>query len=363
MKRRTFIQASAYASLLGLSGLTSCNKSSSPLNVLVLGGTYFVGPAIVNAFLSSGHTVTLFNRGITNPDLFSQLPLIIGDREQGIASYDPLKDQKWDIVVDVWPEKAQLVEESVEALKDHASFYQFISSIAVYNDFQEVGLHEESNVIGLPDDRSKWYYSEEKLAAENVVRNHFPDNHTILRCGPIKGWRDPAVDLLYWCLRLKEDKIIAPGSGDDFIQFIDVKDVGKFTAQAYDQKLSGTFNLTGPMAQQLKWNTFLNLLITHFDSSTSLIWADEAFLRKQEIYSFSDLPLWAPLSEDRGFMQISNNKLVNTGFQFTSIEETLADCMLWHDENERSKIAFGTQEVGVGLTKEKEEELLELLDG
>ncbi len=106
-------------------------------------------------------------------------------------------------MIDVWPEKSKLVEEATRALKDHAQHYIYISSIAVYNNFQEVGLHEESDVVDCTIPKNEWGYAEEKLTAEGFVKDRF-QRHTIIRPGPIKGWRDPAQDLLYWCIKLEQ---------------------------------------------------------------------------------------------------------------------------------------------------------------
>jgi len=60
--------------LLSANPMFSCDRKK--LKILVLGGTYFVGPSIVNAALRNNHTITLFNRGVTNPELFPGLELI-----------------------------------------------------------------------------------------------------------------------------------------------------------------------------------------------------------------------------------------------------------------------------------------------
>ena len=58
---------------LGLSPLSACLNSGSGLKILVLGGTNYLGPAIVDQALAMGHEITLFNRGVTNPDLYPNL--------------------------------------------------------------------------------------------------------------------------------------------------------------------------------------------------------------------------------------------------------------------------------------------------
>ncbi len=361
MQRRQFLAKSLIGGAILSSGLPwSCVRSDDRLKILVLGGTYFVGPAIVQAALGQGHRVSLFNRGITNPTLFPDLPHIQGDREAGAEALSTAGVENWDVVIDVWPEKSELVDTATRFFQQRAQHYVFISSIAVYNNFQEVGLHEQSQTVDLGRSRDEWGYAEEKLAAENMVRQRFPDKHTILRPGPIKGWRDPALDLFYWCQKLQRDEaIIAPGSGLDPLQFIDVKDVGRFAIQCAGNPTTGTFNITGPTSEAMLWNDFLEAARTQLNSNTQLVWVDEEFLRANEVYSFSDLPLWAPLSEDRGFMQISNQKLNETGFAYTPMEKTLEDCLRWHRENTAEEITFGSEEVDLGLERSRELALIE----
>lgn len=349
--------------LLNTELLSSCSPKAQNLNILILGGTYFVGPAIVNTALEQGHRVTLFNRGQTNPTLFPDVKLIKGDRELGQAAYEPLLSENWDVVIDVWPEKSSLVDDATAMLAEKAKHYIFISSIAVYNDFQEVGLAEKSKTVSLPENKEDWSYSEEKLAAEQFVSSRFPKGHTIIRPGPIKGWRDPALDLLYWCLKLKQDAaIIAPGTGADPLQFIDVKDVASLSILAAEKSLLGTYNCTGPQKEKLLWREFLDIAKDHFQSDTELIWADEGFLSENQVRSFSDLPLWAPLSEDKGFMQISNQKLLKTGFKYTPIQKTLDDCLEWYEKHLGEVPQFGTEETGLGLDLERELELIQKLE-
>lgn len=362
MKRRTFLQKAGIGSLVlpsTLSTLASCQSANSP-KVLILGGTYFVGPAVVKAMQEIGADITLFNRGETNPDLFPDLKHIAGDRKEGVAAYATLQDGDWDVVVDVWPEDSTLVDQATQSLQQSTKHYVFISSIAVYRNFQEVGLHEESELVNLPGSKDEWYYSEHKAFAEQLVRERFPGRHTILRPGPIKGWRDPEVDLLYWLVKLRQQgELLGPGTGNDPLQFIDVKDVGRFVAQAIERKWIGTYNTTGPRMEPMLWQEFLQIAKQHLGVETKTFWPSEDFLREQQVRSFADLPLWAPLSEDRGFMQISNDKLHSLGFELSPVENTIQDCLAWFSQSHPNGVEFGTSN-RAGLTFEKEQALLEL---
>jgi 2'-hydroxyisoflavone reductase len=68
------------------------------VRILVLGGTAFLGRAIVEDALRTGAEVTLFTRGKTGTDLFPGLARLTGDRDTG--DYASLREGSWDAVVD-----------------------------------------------------------------------------------------------------------------------------------------------------------------------------------------------------------------------------------------------------------------------
>ncbi len=352
MKRRSFIQKLAFGSLALNLPSSLLSRNFAPLNILILGGTIFVGPQIVRSCIRSGHNVTLFNRGLSNPALFPDIPLIRGDRHDGPGSYAPLLDKTWDLVIDVWPEKSRLVDEATAALADYTGWYSFISSIAVYNSYQTIGLTEESPIVEPRQDSTLWDYSEEKVVAEKLVTQRFPDNHTILRPGPIKGWRDPATDLLYWLVRLRDNRdILGPGPGTDPLQFIDVKDVGRLAISLSENNVKGVFNCSGPLPEKLTWKDFLETARSHLSSASQIHYPSMEFIREQGVRPFDDLPLWVPLEEDPGFMQISSGKAHESGrFSLSSIESTIDDCLAWYDLND--------MEVDCGLGYAREAEVL-----
>ncbi len=86
MDRGDFIKRSLVAA--AASPLFSLRALASvlPKRILVLGGTSFLGPAVVEGAIAEGHTVTLFNRGVTNPDLFSHQEKLRGFRSSTPAT-------------------------------------------------------------------------------------------------------------------------------------------------------------------------------------------------------------------------------------------------------------------------------------
>ncbi len=366
MNRRKFTETLLKATAISPFAieLISGGKQNKGLDILVLGGTYFVGPGIVKALLRNGHRVTLFNRGVTNPKLFPGVKHIRGDRTKGQTGYKSLLAQrkKWDAIIDVWPQESYLVDEGTSFLRSATDHYLFISSVAVYNDFSKPGVNEEFDLVALPSDRSEWGYSEHKVASENIVRDRFPTYHTILRCGPIKGWRDDAIDLPFWLVKLREGQVIAPGSGNDVIQFIDVNDIGDFVVRSIEKGLFGSYNLNGPQIHPLTWNEFLNAGKRAVNPNAEIIWVSEDFLEKHKVNPWDGMPLWLPEHIDPGFFRIDSSKAIEAGLTFTPIKKTLKDQFDWYSKNIQPD---GLHQFGIndnwGITSSRYQELLQLL--
>jgi hypothetical protein len=108
--------------------------------ILMLGGTAFLGPAVVNAALAAGHEVTLWNRGKTNPGMFPDVEKLIGQRRRPRPDKpdDPPQDltalagRKWDAVVDTSAYFTGEVEDVCKVLAGNVTQYVFISSLSVY---------------------------------------------------------------------------------------------------------------------------------------------------------------------------------------------------------------------------------------
>src|SRR4051812_283169 len=105
------------------------------MKLLVIGGTRYVGRAIVEAALAAGHEVTVFNRGLSNPGLFPDVEHLVGDRQQD-AGLDPLRGREWDAAVDSIGYDHRVVGKTLDVLRDTVGHYTFVSSVSVYKDFR-----------------------------------------------------------------------------------------------------------------------------------------------------------------------------------------------------------------------------------
>src|SRR5687767_13749854 len=148
--RRTFISGSIAAGTL-LAANTPASTvapASKPLNILILGGTGFIGPHQVRYAVARGHKVTMFNRGKTNPGLFPGVEHLEGDRN---GKLDALKGKSWDAVIDNPSTLPRWVRDAAQLLKDSAGQYVMISTLSVYADDSKSGEDETGRTITLSD--------------------------------------------------------------------------------------------------------------------------------------------------------------------------------------------------------------------
>jgi 2'-hydroxyisoflavone reductase len=223
------------------------------VRILVLGGTSFVGRAIVEDALRNGADVTLFSRGLTGTDLFPGVPRLIGDRETG--DYAALRGASgpWDVVVDVSGYVARHVIQAMDALGGSVERYMFISSHAVYvregvgpGSTEETPLrpavwdtqsHEE-----LDDDT----YGPSKVACEEAVTARYGNRATIVRPGKVAGPHDPQNGLTYWVRRAgRGGRIALAGRPEQPIQLVDVRDLARLVTRLGADGRGGAFHATG----------------------------------------------------------------------------------------------------------------------
>src|SRR5207237_95613 len=121
-----------------------------PLNLLILGGTIFLGRHLTESALRRGHRVTLFNRGKHNPELFPEDEKIHGDRATDL---NLLAGRRWDAVIDTCGYVPRIVEMSARALAGSTNHYTFVSSLSVYPEKIPADVVDESApVIQLSDE-------------------------------------------------------------------------------------------------------------------------------------------------------------------------------------------------------------------
>lgn len=314
----------------------SLNWASTQVkSILFLGGTDFVGPHIINEALRRGIEVTIFNRGLTNPDLFPNLEFIEGNRYPNIGKglTGLLTDRQWDIVVDTWQKEPGCVNQTAQLLAGRCSHYIYISSIAVYKNYKSHGINEEYDVINGVDSINSFDpnldYSSRKAASEAAILKYFPKSSTIMRCGTIMGesWNPNNTEPVnYYAHNFVLGKpMILPNDPIATFQLVDVKDLASFVIKSIINLNYGIYNVTGP-SRPLLFTEYLKIYHEASGSLSPIVWADPEWLIENGVKPWTDLPNWVRWNESEpGFYTIDNRKAIGAGLNFRDVNITLTE--------------------------------------
>jgi len=219
------------------------------MRVLVLGGTSFVGRAIVDDLVANKHEVTLFSRGKTGAELFPDLERRKGDRDTG--DYASLADESWDAVVDVSGYIPRHVNQAMDAVGDRGGRYLFISTGSVYDRKRAPeGMDEDAPRLAPERDTEKITndtYGPLKVACEDDVTARYGDRSTIVRPGVVAGPYDPTDRFTYWVRRAaRGGRIALPGRPEQPVQVVDSTDLATLVTALLTNDRPGVFNAVGP---------------------------------------------------------------------------------------------------------------------
>ncbi|GGL02381.1 NAD-dependent epimerase/dehydratase family protein [Deinococcus radiotolerans] len=303
------------------------------MDILILGGTQFVGRHIVMAFLAAGHRVSILTRGRTADELPAEIERLRGDRSE-VNGLDALTGRSWDACVDVSGYLPSAVRASCAALRDQVGRYVFISTASVYAEPDRHPVREDDPLLPpAPEDATEVTgetYGPLKVTCEQIVQATFGDGATILRPQIVAGPFDHTARYPYWPDRAgRGGETLMPGSGQDHVQVIDARDLARFTVRVVEEHVGGVFNLAGP---RLSWAAFAQVL-----GIQSPVWVDAAQLEALEL-GFWEVPLFIPEDGPQaGLMDISAERAQRAGLTLTPPEETARDTRAW---SERADLTY-----------------------
>lgn len=358
--RRTFLKAVAVVGGgLSLGGSRRLGASQAraprPLRILILGGTGFIGPHQVSYALERGHSLTLFNRGRTAPELFPDVEQLRGDRATGDLE-ELGGSREWDVVIDNSATDPRWVRDSAQFLKDRAGQYIFISTQSVYASRAGIGM-DETAPVGRPDlPKEEWTgYGPSKALSEEEAQRAFPGRATIVRPSLIVGPGDGTDRWTYWPVRVhRGGHVAAPGTPRDPMQFIDVRDLCEWLIRLGEDGTAGVFNAVGPEAP-LSSAEMLYGIRAVTSTPVSFTWVDADFLREMGVRAWSDMPAWqVPRGSTAGFARMSNARALAAGLTFRPLADTARDTLEWFLSQTPERQAS----LGAGLSPERERWLL-----
>ena len=330
------------------------------MNILVLGGSVFLGRAMVSEALALGADVTVFNRNRsgTTPEGARQL---VGDRTVA-ADLEQLRAGEWDLVVDTCGYVPAEVTLTAELLADRAAHYAFVSSINAWPawptepDHRARGEHDgqpDATRDDVPDtatgpDSYGWL----KVGCERAVQRAFgPDRCSVLRAGAIVGPHDAAVGRLPWWLDRvsRGGDVLVPGRPDDPVALIDSRDLARLALRA----VPGTVDVPGPPGRDTRADLMAACLAAT-GGSAHFTYADGEWLVEQGVGYWTELPLWIPESIGPGVFSTPPDDAVVAGLTWRPLAETVADTWAW----QRDVPGGWTPPDGIGMAEQRERDLL-----
>jgi 2'-hydroxyisoflavone reductase len=325
------------------------------MRLLVLGGTWFLGRAVVGAALGQGHAVTVFHRGYTSDPPGAEI--VHGDREQladlhGLAEAGP-----WDAVVDVPGVIPAQVRDAARILHPVADRYVFVSTVSAYRHWPAEPVSERSPLHdGDPDaDPGSWewgtgVYGPLKAGAEGAIaREYPPDRMVILRPGVILGPFEYGGRLTGWLRRAAEGgRILAPGGPGDPVRPVDVRDVAAFILTLLSMGTSGIFNVAGPPGRDTMGD-LINGCLHETAGYGEVVWVDSDWLTAQGVKQWTELPMWRTAP---GTWAIDTSRAETAGLVCRPLWETIADTWAWMTAGGRAATSEREEKHGLDVLRE-----------
>lgn len=322
------------------------------MKLLLLGGTKFLGRALVQAALDKGHKLTLFHRGKHDRSAFPQVEHIIGDRDGDLQA---LQGRKWDAVIDTSGYVPRVVRKSAELLKDQADHYTLVSSISVYENLKHVNFNETAPVTTIEDENCEdvaQHYGALKALCEKVVEEVMPGRGLYIRPGLIVGPYDSSDRFTYWPHRIAQGgEVLVPLPKERRLQFIDVRDLAAWIIHLVETKGTGTFHASGG---DYTMEQVVNTCEEVSGNQSEFTWVTEDFLNEHQVGEWIELPLWIKSDSLVGMFGVDNAKAFANNLKIRPLRETIKDTLLW-DQSRVSGV-----KLNAGLQQEREKQLLRL---
>jgi len=369
--RRGFLHSSLALGAALAGGLPSALARVSPANpqatngkqlrILVLGGSAFIGPAFIELAKKHGHSITVFNRGITEKrkgSLGDGIERLVGDRDpkkgDGLkAIEEQIKAGKtWDVVIDNSGFYPRLVKASAELLAPAIRQYIFVSSISAYakndrpnaDETAELATVEDPFIETMGDQFQN--YGGFKVMCEQAAEAAMPGKTCNVRPGFIVGPGDGTDRFTYWPWRVQQGgvegrgEMVVPGTPENPMQVIDVRDLAAFMLLCAEKNTNGVFNVCGlekpiPMGELI--STSQKVVKEMGGKPAEAVWISQEFIAAYP--GQQDFTTWIPdTGETAGFHRVSNARAVQAGLTFTPLATTIKDTLEWFPKEQERRI-------------------------
>lgn len=300
------------------------------MRLLVLGGTEFVGRAVVEAALGRGWEVTVLNRGRHEPP--AGVRALRGDRTAP-GGLTALASGEWDAVVDTWSAAPRAVDDAARLLADRVGRYVYVSSCSVYAWAPPSGYGEDAPLVeGASPDADKTDYARDKRGGELAALGAFGAERSVFaRAGLILGPYENIGRLPWWLGRVaRGGPVLAPGPRELALQYVDVRDLAEWLLGAVERELSGAYNVISPQGHATM-GSLLDACVRVTGGAASLRWTSAEVVLGAGIEPWTQLPVWVPAGSDEydALHSADVSSAVGAGLRCRAVEDTVRDTWEW----------------------------------
>ncbi len=298
---------------------------------MVIGGPNFIGRVLLEQLQRLGrYEVTMFNRGLTNPELFPQVRRIKGDRNT--PDVEQLASEQWDYVVDVACFLPGNFPNMLKSINKAVKNYVFISTVSVYEEQEGSTYNETAPTLAYSPAmdvdqpiNSAELYGPRKAECERILQRSGL-NHTILRPAIIYGDYDRTDRTAYWLHQArKKDVLFIPETGQNRVSHTYVRDLVKSILQLLSpQHGNETYN---SITTHFSIAELVDLSKDAMQRNPTILQAPKSFLDAEGLTYWSDLPLWLP----NNAVWDNHKYQARFGEQFTHVPQSIAETVAYYE--------------------------------
>lgn len=314
---------------------------------LVIGGTLFIGRALVEQLLDEGHDVVIMHRSRGTP-FGERVGEIQCDRNDVRAVHGALADSTFDFVFDNvydWQRGTTAAQVSASALACAKGLrrYVFMSSIAAYGGGQD---HDEQDALA-PADHPDSYVANKAESERALFRLHEEEGVPVATLRPafVYGPHNPFYrEAFFWDRILADRPIIIPGDGMSRMQVVLAVDVARAGVLAAEKDIAvgGSYNLGHePASTQVE---FVQALARAADREARLVHVPREQIERAGGALFAP-PFYFGEYLDMPPITVKCDRLrAELGLELTPLDEGLRHTFLWYQQQDRPRPDFAWED-------------------